>query len=57
MGAVSWSAVVCMLVVAKFPAMCLCAQIIEHSGVDAEASSGSRRISAGREMLFGAWFS
>jgi hypothetical protein len=27
-------------------------KIIEHYGVDAEASSGSRRISAGREMLF-----
>lgn len=27
-------------------------KIIEHYGVDAQASSGSRRISAQREMLF-----
>lgn len=27
-------------------------KIIEHYGVDAQASSGSRRISAHREMLF-----
>jgi hypothetical protein len=36
----------------RWKATTVAVKIIEHYGVDAEASTGSRRISAGREMLF-----
>lgn len=36
----------------RWKATTVAVKIIEHYGVDAEASTGSRRVSAGREMLF-----
>lgn len=36
----------------RWKATTVAVKIIEHYGVDAQASSGSRRVSAGQEMLF-----
>jgi hypothetical protein len=42
----------CPVSAGRWKATTVAVKIIEHYGVDAEASTGSRRVSAGREMLF-----